>query len=78
MLSGLSNGMKIPETIREIGGLMILKQTPLEAYDLLQGYDVGVDLCEHSRDAFDTNPAIHSPAFVNVVGGDSESIHGYT
>ncbi len=78
MLPSFANRVKISEAIREIAGLVVLDGTTLVAHDFLQGYDVGADLREHSSDAFDANPAIKSPALVNVVRGNAESIHGYT
>jgi hypothetical protein len=77
MLPRLSDGVEVPETIREVTRLMFLNRTALVAYDLLQGYDVGVNLGEYLSDAFNANQAIESPALVNVVGGDAEAIHGY-
>jgi hypothetical protein len=78
MLASFSDGVKVSETIREIAGLMILNRETVVAHDLLQRYQIGIELCEHPSDAFDGNPAVESTSLVNVVGGNAESIHRYT
>ena len=78
MFAGLSNGVKVSETVRQVAGLMLLNRQALVADHLLQGDDVGVDFFEDAGDAFDANPAIQAAALVNIVGGNPESIHGYT
>src|SRR6266436_8538496 len=78
MFASFSNSVKVSETIREIAGLMILNRETLVAHHLLQRHQIGIDLCEHPTDAFDANPAVESPALVNVVRGNAESIHRYT
>jgi hypothetical protein len=75
MLASFSNGVRVPEMIREIACLMILKRKTLMAHDFLQRHQIGIDLCEHPSDAFDANPAVESPALVDVVRGNAESIH---
>jgi hypothetical protein len=78
MLASFSNSVTVPESIREIAGLMILNRETLVAHHLLQRYQIGIDLPEHPSDAFDRNPAVESPALVNVIRGNAESIHLYT
>jgi hypothetical protein len=57
---------------------MILNRPTFVAHDLLEGYNIGVDLGKYVSDALDANPAIQSPAFVNIVRGDPNPVHGYT
>ena len=57
---------------------MLLNGQALVADHLLQRDDIGADFFEDAGDAFDANPAIQAAAFVDIVGGNPEAIHGYT
>ena len=55
---------------------MIRGRSSFVAHHFLERDDVGVHLFQHSRDAFRMDAPVHAAALVNVVGCDSESMHG--
>ena len=55
-------------------GLIVLVLLPLHTDDLLKGNHIGLDLPQHGNDPLRTDPSVESATFVNIVGGDAQSI----
>jgi hypothetical protein len=56
--------------------LIFFGRTPFEADNLLKGNDIGIELTQDLNDAVRPGSAVHSTAFVNVIGSNSKKTAG--
>src|SRR5262245_28945515 len=70
----MSHAIVEAQLARDEMRLIRLAVAPLNAEDLLQGYDVGVNLFQHTYDSRGVEPPINPDALMHVVSNDSKFI----
>jgi hypothetical protein len=64
------------EFVGDILRLIFFGRSPFEAHNLLKSNDIGIELTQDLNDAIRAGAAVHSTAFVNVIGSDSKKAAG--